>query len=170
MPDDGRVSQTTRETGVADAFEIFTDDRNRLHLRRPGLADVEDVRIRRAFPWSSADRFISIRSSEGRELLMLDDLSQAPPEQRQIIQQALDRSSFIPKILRVLSIDDSFYHHHWKVITDHGPAEFQVQEREDIRFLSDGRFTIKDADGMIYELARLDQIDPRSRRILDRLL
>ena len=51
-----------------------------------------------------------------------------------------------------------------------GPAEFRVQEREDLRFLPDGRFSIKDADGNVYELASLDKLDDHSRRAVEPLL
>ena len=54
--------------------------------------------------------------------------------------------------------------------TDRGPAEFRVQEREDIRFLHDGRFSIKDADGIVYELASLEKLDEASRRAIRPLL
>jgi hypothetical protein len=45
-----------------------------------------------------------------------------------------------------------------------------VQEREDIRFLPDGRFSIKDADGNIYELRPLSDLDEHSRRALEPLI
>ena len=58
----------------------------------------------------------------------------------------------------------------WKVQTDRGPAEFRVQEREDIRFLPDGRFRIKDADGNVYEMPSLTGLDDRSRRAVEPLM
>jgi hypothetical protein len=45
-----------------------------------------------------------------------------------------------------------------------------VQEREDIRFLPDGRFRIKDADGTVYEMVRLEDLDEASRRAVEPLL
>ena len=41
-----------------------------------------------------------------------------------------------------------------------------MQEREDIRFLPDGRYAIRDADGNIYELRPLSELDDHSRKAL----
>ena len=54
------------------------------------------------------------------------------------------------RVRRVDEIDVRFGYQQWKVQTDRGPIEFRVQEREDIRFLPDGRFSVKDADGNVY--------------------
>ena len=155
---------------MTEAFELFQDDRSRLILRRPGQDDVVDVRLRRAFPWSRADRYVSIRSAEGKEILFIDDVAALPADQRQLIEQSLTTTSFIPRITRVERVDIRFGFQQWKVQTDRGPIEFRVQEREDIRFMNDGRFSIKDADGSIYELAPLDKLDDHSRKAVEALI
>jgi CO/xanthine dehydrogenase FAD-binding subunit len=139
-------------------------------LRRPGQEAVSDVRLRRAFPWTSPDRYVSVRDAEGKELLLIDDLSSLEPDQRVTIERSLADGSFIPKIIRVREVDVRFGYQQWRVETDRGAAEFRVQEREDIRFLPDGRFRIKDADGTVYEMVRLDQLDEKSRGAIEALI
>jgi hypothetical protein len=156
--------------GMAEEFTLTQDDRGRLTLKRPGMPDVADVRPRRAFPWTHTDGYISLRNAEGKEVLLIESLKDLPRETRQIIEQSLNSTTFIPKITRVDSVDVSFGHQQWSTQTDRGPISFRVQEREDIRFLPDGRFLLKDADGNQYELARLDQLDDRSRRAVEPLL
>ncbi|HEV7301038.1 MAG TPA: DUF1854 domain-containing protein [Tepidisphaeraceae bacterium] len=151
-------------------FELDRDAQGRMILKRPGQDDAVDVRIRRAFPWSNPQHYISIRSSEGKELLMIEDLSAVEPVKRQFIGGALAEVSFIPRIERIESVDLKFGHQQWSVITDRGPASFRVQEREDIRFLNDGRFRIKDADGNVFELPQFDTLDPHSQRQLEPLM
>lgn len=160
----------TTPTIAPEPFDLLEDDLGRLILRRPGQEDVTDVRLRRAFPWSSPDRFISIRNSEGKELLLVEELTSLAVPLRALIERWLDRHSFIPRIRRVVSVDTRFGYQQWEVETDRGPAQFRVQEREDIRFLPDGRFSIKDADGNIYELPALDRLDDPSRRAVEALL
>lgn len=155
---------------MADAFELTEDDLGALTLRRPDTDDAKDVRLRRAFPWSSPQRFISIRSSEGKELLLIEDLSQLADRQRTLIERWLASYSFIPRITRIENVDMRFGYQQWRVETDRGPAEFRVQEREDVRFMPDGRFSVKDADGNVYELASLDKLDEGSRRAIEGLL
>src|SRR5512133_1170936 len=110
------------------AFTLSLDAQGKVVLARPGEEDVKDVRIRRAFPWSEPDRFISIRTSEGKELVLIDNLAILSQEQRGLITQQLEKWAFVPKIKRIIDIDMSFGFQQWKVETDRGPAEFRVQE------------------------------------------
>jgi Domain of unknown function (DUF1854) len=155
---------------VSQTFQLIEDQQQKLNLRRPGHEDVNDVRIRRSFPWSKPGQFVSVRSSDGKELLLIDDVNELDSEMRSKIESWLSRYSFIPRITRIDEVDVRFGYQQWKVQTDRGPAEFRVQEREDIRFLNDGRFSVKDADGNVYEMTRLDQLDPHSRDQLESLL
>lgn len=149
--------------------ELLRNDKGQWLLRHDGQ-ETADVRVRLAFPWSNPGRFVSIRSPEGKELLLIEDLAGADPDLRRAVEQALAQGSFIPRIQKIIDIDVRFGHQEWSVITDRGPAGFRVQEREDIRFLPDGRFSVKDADGNIYELPRLDGLDDHSRRAVEQLL
>jgi hypothetical protein len=155
---------------MTGSFELIQNERAQLILRRPDHDDVVDVRVRRAFPWSSKQRYVSIRSSDGKELVFVEDLGALPPNQRQLIEHWLASTSFIPTITRVHSVDVRFGFQQWKVDTDRGPTEFRVQEREDIRFLHDGRFSIKDADGNVYELQSLLSLDEDSRKAVESVI
>jgi hypothetical protein len=152
------------------SFDLSHNALKQLVLKRPGQDDVVDVRVRRAFPWSKPSRYISIRNAEGKEVLLVDDLQQLPAALRTTIENALAGAQFIPTIKRIVDLDMSFGHQNWTVETDRGPASFRVQEREDVRFMADGKFTIKDADGGIYLLPSLEDLDPMSRRAVERLL
>ena len=155
---------------TAHPFDLSTDPQGRLVLRREGQDDVVDVRVRRAFPWSEPGRHVSVRSAEGKEVLLIEDLAALPAALRQAIESNLSATNFIPRITRVHDLDTSFGHQQWTVETDRGPAAFRVQEREDVRFMDGGRFRIKDADGNLYELPPLDQLDDRSRKAVEPLL
>ena len=156
-------------TSTTTDFDLTTDDQGRLVLARPGHDDATDVRVRRVFPWSEPHRFVSIRSSEGKELLLIDDLAALPASARDAIERQLAATQFIPKVTRIREVDTRFGHQLWDVDTDRGPAKFRVQEREDVRFLDDGRLRVKDADGNVYELPALDTLDEASRRAIEPL-
>jgi hypothetical protein len=155
---------------VTESFDLVVNDEGKLVLRRPGRDDVADIRLRRAFPWSEPNRLISVRDSEGKELLLIDDLEPLDPARRKMIDDWLADTSFIPRIVAVDDVDVRFGYQQWKVRTDRGPAEFRVQEREDIRFLPDGRFRLKDADGTVYEMVSLAELDESSRKAVEALV
>lgn len=151
-------------------FDLTEDREGRLVLARSNAEPVVGVTLRRAFPWSNPSRHVSVRSPDGKELLLIDDVTALPQPVRGLIEAWLGRHRFVPRITRVHSIDMDFGYQQWRVETDRGPAEFRVQEREDVRFLHDGRFAVRDADGNIYELANLAELDRESRRALEALL
>jgi hypothetical protein len=155
---------------VNATFDLAEDETGGLKFLRKGEEAVDKVRIRRAFPWSKPDEFISIRNGEGKELLLLETLAGLPPHVRDVIDRHLADSIFIPTITRVDKIDVTFGFQQWHVQTDRGPAEFRVQEREDIRFLPDGRYSIRDADGNIYAMLPRQEMDEHSRRALGPLI
>jgi hypothetical protein len=155
---------------MSESFELIADAQGKLTLRRPGQDDVPDVRIRRSFPWSRPGRFISVRTAEGKELMLIDDVNVLGPLERGVLEESLRASVLIPKITRIDHVDVRFGFQEWNVQTDRGPIGFRVQEREDIRFMNDGRFSIKDADGNVYELAPLDKLDDHSRKAVEALI
>ena len=152
---------------MAELFSLMRDSQGRLVLGRAGMEDVVDVRIRRAFPWSCPARHISIRTKDGKELVMIDEVTALPEALRTIVLGEMSSTSLIPMIQRVMKVDVRFGFQQWTVATDRGGAEFRVQEREDIRFMPDGRFTVKDADGNLYELPPLNSLDEQSRRAVE---
>lgn len=155
---------------AADTFALEADEQGRLVLRRPGEEDAVGVQVRRAFPWSDPMRHISVRDADGQEILRIEDLAEVEGPTRRVIEGELARWSFIPRIQRVVSVEVRFGFQQWRVETDRGEIAFRVQEREDIRFLGDGRFSIKDVDGCVYELPPLDQLDEKSRRAVEVLV
>jgi hypothetical protein len=151
---------------MSQKFKISPDSQGKLTLKRPGEEDMKDIRLKRSFPWTKPTQFVSVRSSEGNEILMIEDVAQLDETQRQLVTDYLSDAVFIPKITHIDAVDVRFGYQQWKVQTDRGPIEFRVQEREDIRFLPDGRFNVRDADGNVYELPPLTTLDEESRGAL----
>lgn len=167
---DTAVAGSASVVATADSFDLRIDGKTRLMLVRPGQPDVEDVRVRRAFPWSMPDQYVSIRGKDGKELLMIEDVRKLPAELQERVRQAIRISTFIPRIVKILSLEMQFGHQEWVVETDRGRVGFRVQEREDIKTQADGRMSVKDADGNVYELPTEEQLDALSRKLLQRII
>jgi len=147
-------------------FSLRLDDAGRLHLKRAGQDEVP-VTARRAFPWSMPDRFVSLRAKDGGgELMLIEDVAAVPEPTRRTLLAYLDAATFVPRITRVSRIGLEHGYQQWHVETDRGPQELRVQEREDVRFLSDVRYSVKDANGNLYEIPDVRQLDEPSQREL----
>src|SRR5262249_52701014 len=130
--DRGSGRPTRRPDRTAQTpMKLTADEQGKLTLHRAGEPEARDVRLRRAFPWSHRDSFISIRSAEGNELALIEDLATLDPQSRQLITDHLTQAVFIPRIKHIDAIDVRFGYQQWSVQTDRGPAQFRVQERED---------------------------------------
>lgn len=148
---------------MESGFDLVPNDLGQLVLKRAGEDDVVDVRPRQAFPWSAGGTMVSVRNSAGKEVLLIESLDQLPADLRQRLENWMRANTFLPTIKTVRRVDNNFGYHTWSVVTDRGPAEFRMQEREDVRFLPGGRYSIKDSDGNVYLLPPLDQLDDASR-------
>ena len=73
---------------------------------------------------------------------------------------------YVPKIVRVLSVTESFGMSRWEVMTDRGYAAFEMTDREGIRKLPGGRYLVHDPDGNRFEIEDLSKLDRQSRAML----
>ncbi len=150
-------------------IRLKTDDRGRMFVVRDGFDD-QQVLARRAMPWSLPGAFISLRNKDGNELAMIESLDVLPGDASAQIERFLEQATFIPKIMRIDKIDLQHGYQLWDVVTEAGTLQLRVQEREDVRFLSDSRFSVKDANGNVYEIADVSALDEQSQRELSRVI
>lgn len=130
-----------------------------------------DVGFARAFPFSDANRYINVMSSESKEIGMFRDLKGMDSHSRQILEEELDRRYFIPLISRVYSLKEEFGMLSWDVETDRGRRKFYVRNwRDNVHELSAVRYLIVAVDGNRYEIRNIDQLDTESKAQLERLV
>ena len=155
-----------------DASRIGRIERNsagELVLHLCGTAEpVVGVTLARCLPWTMPESYISVRSGEGREIVLLKTLDELDPVSREIVDAELRDKIFNPKILRILEYKHEFGISSITAETDRGQAVFQFRERDDVRFLSATRMLFRDADGNTYELPDTRTLDPVSQKYLNR--
>ena len=140
---------------------VFTDRAGREHT------GVEPVR---AFPLSDPERFITLVDNHGRELVTIDNLAELPAEVRQVIAAELADRTFLPRIERVVRVQDAKEPEIWDVVTDRGPVRFLLGDSEEIRRLGPHRAILLDVHGGRYFIPDSRQLDSRSQHILTRYL
>ena len=142
---------------------LYRDTFGLLKLRPTDGGDEIAVHPMRAFPLSDADHFVALLDGDGNEVGLIPDMAELPPMPRALLLQELEKSYFLPELIRVLEISDDFGIQRWEVETDRGPRVFEVRSREDIRWLHPGHLIVRDVDGNRYEIKRFDDLDTSSR-------
>lgn len=128
---------------------------------------LENVKVARCFPWSLSDRYISVRDSEGKEIVLLRSLDAVSAEIRELIEEELRDKVFIPRIRRITKYSDEFDVVSITAETDRGSVTFQMRSRRDVRALSPTRAIFRDVDGNLYEVADFNALDRASQRQIE---
>ncbi len=141
---------------------------NQLELHLADGNTYTDVRVAPAFPISRPNRFVILRTAEGEEIGVIKTPRRLDRESREVLLRALDQAYFMPRITRIIRIDERMGIAHWEAETDRGWAAFDVIARsESIWYVGRNRVLIRDADGNRYLIEDLTALDKRSRRLAD---
>jgi hypothetical protein len=147
---------------------IWRDEFHRLHVQVDGETEHVDVRPARAFPISAVADCVSFLDRDDKEVVLLKGTSELDPESRQVLDEEIGRTYFVPKITYIYEIEDAHGAARWEVETDHGYRVFDVRDREDVRVIQGRRVLLQDADGNRFEIEDLRLLDPQSQRLVDK--
>lgn len=129
-----------------------------------------------AFPRTAPGEFVHIfrRNPDGTRgdcvgmVPKTSDLSDPPS--RAALDRAIRNSRLIPKILRILDLEESRYYVEWSVETDRGPRTFLMrQPHRNIFSLGGDRILLVDVEESQYEIEDASALDPHSLRLLHRV-
>jgi hypothetical protein len=124
------------------------------------------VRLARCFPWSSRNRFISLRDDERCERLLVEDPAKLDPRMRAVLEDALVEADFVLEIERVRRIDEEIEIRCWSVETSQGPRSLQTHRDEWPRPVPGGGILIRDVAGDLFYIRRPEELDEHSRQLL----
>jgi hypothetical protein len=123
-----------------------------------------DVQVLRAMPLAVEDEFIVLRDGKNKELGILENLEGMDAASRDVIEKALRKRYFLPKILKINGIQERFNSADWDVETDRGPFHIQTKAiHESVIELGGGRILLKDNEENRYEIPNLAALDEISR-------
>ena len=144
------------------------DERGHLTVRLPDGSEHVNVRLVPAFPITRPNRFLYLVDEAGQELGVLADPRRLDRESREVILAQADQAYFMPRITRIIRVDENQGVARWEVETDRGYNAFDVVTRsESTWFLGKNRVLIRDADGNRYLIEDLSALDKRSRQLAD---
>ena len=131
------------------------------------------VKIVRLFPFSDADKYLSIREYEGdgKEIGIIEDLDLMSAEAKEVIKAQLTLCYFTPVISKIYSIKDEYGYAYFHVMTDKGECRFAINMGSNaVSKLSDTRLIIVDVDENRFEIRDVDALSQKEKRMLDLFL
>lgn len=139
-------------------------------LRVVTLGGATLARAVRCFPWSEPDHHISLRDSEGNEILYVEDPRRLDEASRRALEGALTTAGFVIDVTAVDAVVEDFEMRCLKVRTRHGPRSLQTALDAWPRRAPNGEVLLEDIAGDIYRIPPVEALDRRSRRLLWALL
>ncbi len=186
-PEKAVETSTATESAASDArFDLILLDPAHVRLFRTGgsalrltLSDPQigsersylRVAVARAFPLSNPNQYIGLRDGADKDIGMLVTLDGLEPETRALIDDALHRRYFLPRVTRVRNVREEFGSSTWEVDTDKGPFTFVVRNlRDSVQELTPTRILITDVDGSRFDIPDIRKLEDKSYAILQRVL
>jgi hypothetical protein len=143
-----------------------------LEKRRDGrlwallAARAAPVKLRRCFPWTFPERYISLQTDENEELAFVADPAQLDAASQAALSQALAEAGFVFLITRVHSVEEDFELRCFKVETPQGSRAFQTALDAWPRETPDGGLLIEDVAGDVFRIEDPRTLDARSRELM----
>ncbi len=127
--------------------------------------------IKRIFPLSNPNDYLSIQDGSGKELGVLKTLNRLDPDTLAILNEELDRRYFTPRILQIDALHNEAGMWRFDVQTQRGSTRFFVRNwRDNAQEISTNRWQILSVDGARFEIMNLEALDAKSQRLMDQLL
>ena len=133
----------------------------------------ERVKVVRLFPFTDADKYISIRENtdKAKEIGIIENLDDFDEETKEILREQLRLNYFTPVIQKIMSIKDEYGYAYFHVMTDKGECNFAINMASNaVTKLSDSRLIIMDLDENRFEIRDVNALTQKERRKLDLFL
>ena len=136
--------------------------------------EFERVVIRRSFPVTAPNEFLSVREPDtrkkgrGSEIGMIRDLSVFDKDTVAIINAELDLRYFTPEIKKITAAKEKFGYCYWEADTSAGHVAYVLNNPfGNIRKLEDGRILIADMDGNCFLIPDPEALDRQSYKVIE---
>jgi len=151
-------------------FWKATPEASSLRCEISGERCLPKARLRRAFPVSAKDRFISVEDGAGKEIGLLPTLEGLDDQSRRLVVEDLERRYFTPNIQSINTLVQEGGIWTFGVTTQRGVLQFHVRNwRDSSHEIAPGRWQIHSVDGVRFEIPNVDALDARSKLLLEQL-
>ena len=128
---------------------------------------LEKLEPRRLFPVSGLTKYITLLDENGKEQAIIRNVDALMSDSKNVIKECLQEYYLVPKILKLIDINEKLGMLKWTVETDRGTHTFEIRNRHsDIKMLYDGRVLVKDSNDNRYEITDYKSLDKHSLSLL----
>ena len=134
----------------------------------------ERVVLRRSFPVTAPDEFISVREPDtrlkgrGAEIAMIRNVNDFDKDTVALLNAELELRYFTPIITRITSAKEKFGYNYWEADTTAGSVSLVLNNPfSNIRKLEDGRIFISDMDGNCFVIPDPLKLDRQSYKVIE---
>lgn len=139
-----------------------------LTVNSPEETTYPRVNLHRLFPFDNPYNYISVLDSESQEIGIIADLKVFDEKTKEILINELERKYYVCALTSVTSVKDRFGFSYWKAQSGDGEVTFTIRDTHNsLRQNLDGMISISDIDGNRYTLPALEQLDKKSRRLVE---
>ncbi len=135
------------------------------------VSHYDRVRLRRAFPFSLADEYISVQDPDGFEIGLVEKLADFPEHEQKLVADELARVYYCPEIERIISMRERMGYTYLKVVIDGKVRELTLKDPYKCMVKINGdRMLIFDNDQNRCMIRSLAALDKKSRKKIDMYL
>lgn len=152
---------------ATDVFRLHRDSTGELRFSDEARQNVA-VTPAPAFPLVDPGHWISLRTSQGEEVALIEDPGSLPEPTRALLLEELRRVHFVPQVTRIHRITSGVNGLRIQIESDRGPSTVELDDDENIRRITEECVVIMDVRGIRYLIPDTSALDRHSRHCLDR--
>lgn len=134
----------------------------------------ERVILRRSFPVTAPDEFLSVREPDSRkkgrgaEIGMIRNINIFDKDTVALLNSELELRYFTPEIIKITSAKEKFGYNYWEAETTAGSVSMVLNNPySNIRVLEDKRIFISDMDGNCFIISDPTKLDRQSFKYIE---
>ena len=149
------------------AITLRADSFGRLWLREGDDEEQGPLQSFRALPLTKPSHHISLQTDEGEELGLIPDMDDLDPDSRAVLERDLELYYLKAKVRTINQVETKNGLISFDLVTDLGERRIHVRDRQQIRMIAGGSVILTDIHGGKYEVPPLDQLDEKSRGLIE---
>lgn len=126
------------------------------------------VKLIRAYPYTLTDEYICIHDLDDNELGIIRNLAELDDTSAENARKELNNRYYCPTISAVKSVKERMGNFYFETVIDNKPKSFTVRDiTKNMRFAGDNTLLIFDMDGNRYVIPEFENIEEKSKRLLE---